>query len=424
MMTVVLQPEISVDFRIEEVGVVLSQHNVDVFGIHAQSYPVTDPCVVHRLNDDLVLSGQNRNLIVDALEDHTAHDTVDRTGVRFRDLHILRPYDSRDMSTLFIIIHADKFAAAETCLEMSGHHSVEDIALSDKVRDEGVGRLIINILGSSDLLGTALAHDHDLVRHGKCLFLIMGDIYKSDSELVVHVLELDLHLLAHFQIQGAQRLVQEQDLRLIDQGTRDRDPLLLSAGQSLDSAALKSLEIHEFQDPADLAVDHIPGDLFLPQAKGNIIVNIHVRKKGVPLKNSIDRPFVRRQADNRFPVQQDIALRRHIKSRDHPQCCCLSAARRSQKRDKFAAFYFQVKIIYSLKAVVFKDFGDAFQFDNRISVFHLVILLLSIFQVFSNAHTGMAFDQLFSLQCRVLRNHTLLSAPAPSPLYFRTPEGN
>ena len=77
-------------------------------------------------------------------------------------------------------------------------------------------------------------------RHGERLFLVVGDVDEGDAQLLLHRLELDLHLLAQLQIQRAQRLVQQQHLRLVDQRARDGDALLLAAGQRRPPSAFHS----------------------------------------------------------------------------------------------------------------------------------------------------------------------------------------
>ncbi len=249
---------------------------------------------------------------------------------------------------------------------MSGHHAVEYIALSDEVRDKGIHRLIVNVLGSADLLGPSLTHDDDLVGHGQGLLLVVGDIDEGDPQLVVHILELKLHLLAHLQVKSAQGFIKKEDLRLVHQSPGDRDPLLLPARKGLNAAPLESLQIHQLQDVLYLAVDHVPRHLFLPEPEGNIVINAHMRKQGIALEHRIDRPFIRRKIHDRFSVQQDIAMRRHIKSRDHAQRCRLAASGRPQKSDEFSALYLQIEIINRLETVVLKNLADPLQFNDDI----------------------------------------------------------
>ena len=51
-------------------------------------------------------------------------------------------------------------------------------------------------------------------------------------------LELDLHLPAQLEVEGAERLVEQQHVRAVDQGPRERDALLLAAGELVRLALL------------------------------------------------------------------------------------------------------------------------------------------------------------------------------------------
>ena len=54
---------------------------------------------------------------------------------------------------------------------------------------------------------------------------------ERDADVTLQSLELDLHLLAELEVEGAERLVEQEDLGLDDQGSRQGDPLALAAGQ-------------------------------------------------------------------------------------------------------------------------------------------------------------------------------------------------
>ena len=55
-------------------------------------------------------------------------------------------------------------------------------------------------------------------------------------------LELDLHLLAELQVERAERLVEEQHARPIDERASEGDPLALAAGELGGLAPLVALE--------------------------------------------------------------------------------------------------------------------------------------------------------------------------------------
>ena len=59
----------------------------------------------------------------------------------------------------------------------------------------------------------------------------MRDIDDGLPELLVNLLEGDAQLDAKARVQVRQRLVQQQQLRRLDDGAADRGPLLLAAGE-------------------------------------------------------------------------------------------------------------------------------------------------------------------------------------------------
>ena len=99
---------------------------------------------------------------------------------------------------------------------------------------------IIYIFRGSNLLNVALVHHDDSIRHGKGLFLIVCHIDKRDSRLLLDAFEFILHILAQPQIQCAQRFVEQQYFRLIDQRAGDGHTLLLAAGQGVGFAMFKA----------------------------------------------------------------------------------------------------------------------------------------------------------------------------------------
>ena len=109
------------------------------------------------------------------------------------------------------------------------HHTVNDIAFPDKIRNKSVFRFIINVHRCADLLDQPLVHDDDPVGHSQSLFLVMGNEYEGDSQLIFDFDQFLLHILSELQIQRPQRFVQKEDLRLINDSPGDSDPLLLSA---------------------------------------------------------------------------------------------------------------------------------------------------------------------------------------------------
>ena len=79
------------------------------------------------------------------------------------------------------------------------------------------------------LLDAAVAHDDDRVAHRQRLFLVVGHVHERDPDLALEGLELELHLLAQLEVEGAERLVEEEHGGPVDERAGERDALLLAA---------------------------------------------------------------------------------------------------------------------------------------------------------------------------------------------------
>ena len=87
-----------------------------------------------------------------------------------------------------------------------------------------------------------LVEDRQPVAHRERLFLVVGHVDERDPDLLLDRLELDLHLLAELEVEGAERLVEEQHPRPIDERARERDPLALPARQLAGLAPVEPVE--------------------------------------------------------------------------------------------------------------------------------------------------------------------------------------
>ncbi len=120
------------------------------------------------------------------------------------------------------------------------HGSVDDIAFTDEIRDKGIFRFIINVYGRADLKNVPPVHDDDRIAHGQGFLLIVGHINKGNADLLLNLLELYLHFFSQLEIQSAQRFVQKQHLRAVDDGACDRNSLLLTTGQGSGTSFFKA----------------------------------------------------------------------------------------------------------------------------------------------------------------------------------------
>src|SRR5690606_32749214 len=100
-----------------------------------------------------------------------------------------------------------------------------------KASDKGSGGMLIDLRGRADLLDPAQVEERDAVAHRQRLFLVMRDEDERDADALLNGLEFHLHLLAQFQVEGAERLIEQQNFGMIDQSPGESDALSLSAGE-------------------------------------------------------------------------------------------------------------------------------------------------------------------------------------------------
>ena len=105
--------------------------------------------------------------------------------------------------------------------------------------------------------------------------------------------------------------------------------------------------------------DFLIGFLLYPQAKGYVLVHVHVREERVTLKNGVDPSLVGRQVVDPGTVKKDIAAVRGDEAADDPQRCGLPAAGWPQQRHKLSVSDAQVQMIQNLFPV--ERYNDVFK---------------------------------------------------------------
>ena len=105
------------------------------------------------------------------------------------------------------------------------------LVLPTKSATNLIGRLLVDLARRADLDDPALVHHRDLVRQRQRLALVVGDVDGGEVELALQPLELGAHAVAQLGVEIGERLVEQQELRLHHQRARERQPLLLAAGE-------------------------------------------------------------------------------------------------------------------------------------------------------------------------------------------------
>ena len=89
--------------------------------------------------------------------------------------------------------------------------------------------MVVDLARAPYLLDLPAVHDGDPVGHRKRLVLVVGHVHERRPQLGLNPLQLELHLLAELHVQGAQRLVEQQRGRLVDERAGQSNALLLAA---------------------------------------------------------------------------------------------------------------------------------------------------------------------------------------------------
>ena len=109
--------------------------------------------------------------------------------------------------------------------------ALEQVGDADETGDELAGGALVDLDRRPELLDAAVVDHHQAVAHRQRLLLVVGDEDERDADLALDPLELELHLLAQLEVERAERLVEQQHVRLVDDRAGERDALALSAGE-------------------------------------------------------------------------------------------------------------------------------------------------------------------------------------------------
>ncbi len=155
-------------------------------------------------------------------------------------------------------------------------------------------------------------------------------------DLLLDLLELDLHLLAELEVERAERLVEKEHPGPIHERARECDALALAAGELARLPALVALQAHHAQRLGQprlaLGTRNLPDH----EPVRHVLTDRHVREQGVVLEDGVDVAIERRDAGQLTSVQVDPALGRLLEAGDHAQGRGLSRSRWAEHAEELA----------------------------------------------------------------------------------------
>ncbi len=184
-----------------------------------------------------------------------------------------------------------------------------------------------------------MQHGHPVGQHDR-LVEIVGHKDDRNVEPAAQLGDLTIKALPGRLVDGRKRLIEEQDLGLTSQRSRQSNALLLASRQLRRAALLQTGKVHHFEKASGPLLPIFRRHV--PQGRHDIAERRHVRKQSIALEDHADGSAVRRQVNAAgggepcFAVHSDAAVLRPIGARDAPQDCRFAAARRPHQRQHLA----------------------------------------------------------------------------------------
>ena len=230
-----------------------------------------------------------------------------------------------------------------------------DLRRAEEARDELVCRMVVQLVRRALLHDVPVLHQHDVVGHGHGLGLVVRDVDGRNAQLELDLLELVAHLIAQLRVEIAQRLIEQEHLRVAHQRAAQRNALALSAGELRRAAVEQLLDGEHFCHVIYPLVNFLPGCLFGFQGEGHVFPHRHVGIQGVFLKYHGNVTLLRRhkgfvlalagRAGHHILTETDFAADGVQKARDAVHGCGFAAAGGAQKHAELAVLDFQVQLI-------------------------------------------------------------------------------
>ena len=191
-------------------------------------------------------------------------------------------------------------------------------------------------------------HHDDPVAEGKGLLLVMGHVEKRHPEPALEILELDLHVAAHLEVERPQRLVQKKEPGLVDECTGQSHALLLSAGELVWEPLEHRAHVDLGQCVADPSCDLLGREPSELQAECDVVENREVRKQRVVLEDRIDGTPVRELPQQGAAIHLQRAFGDGFEAADHPEDRRLPAAGRTENGDETVARQIEIDAAHGL----------------------------------------------------------------------------
>ena len=201
------------------------------------------------------------------------------------------------------------------------------------IAGDGAG---INFAGRGDLFECAVLEKRDAIGEGHGFFLIVRDKEEGDAKFALKRFQFGLHLFAEIGVECGERLVEEQELRALDEGTGKGDALLLAAAKTRRTSSGVFVHFDHAEGGIDAGGNFGHGSVGDAKTVSNIVGDGEVRKEGVLLEDGVNAAFVGRKSVEADGVHPDFAVGRLFESSDEAKESGFARAAFAKKSQEFA----------------------------------------------------------------------------------------
>ena len=201
-------------------------------------------------------------------------------------------------------------------------------------------RFLVQLLRGAYFQQAPEAHHADAVCQVEGFFLVVGHQDGGDAQLALDGFQRAAQLHPDFGVQSAQRLVQQQHFRLVSQGARQGNALLLPARELLGHAVAQPCQPYQVEQLV-AALAALGGGRFADaQPELHVLRHRHVLEQGIVLEDKPHPALLGRQVSHIPPVQQHPPVIHPRQAGDQAQDGGLSAAARAEQDEELAIAHF------------------------------------------------------------------------------------
>lgn len=217
--------------------------------------------------------------------------------------------------------------------DVTFHRGRHDVVEAQEAGHERGGRTLPDLHRCAGLGDASVAHHHDPVGQREGLALVVRDGEHRRTQLVEHAAQFHDQTLAQAPVELAERFVEHEQPGPRGERPCQRHPLLLTAGQRGDGAALGARQADEVEQLGDTSPLFSARLAPHAQSEGDIAADVTLRKELMVLEHESDAAPVHGHPRLVAALQQHPSGVRRLKAGDDAQQGGLAAAARPQHAD-------------------------------------------------------------------------------------------